>query len=205
MPGRTLDEHGSKTLLSRHGLKVPRMVKLDGGLEGIEFPVALKAVSSEIKHKTEAGAVVLDIGSEEELHREAEQMRERLPGVELMAEEMVPAGLEAIVGVVDDPTFGPVIMVGLGGTLAELLADTAFRKLPIDARDAAEMIAELEHHELFGGFRGHPDVTDELVRTLVAVSGVVEAEDIYEMDLNPVVLNENGAVIVDAKISVHVE
>ena len=205
MPGRPLDEYESKTLLSRHGLNVPRMSKLDGGVEGIEYPVALKAVSADIKHKTEAGAVVLDIGSEEELMIEARLMRERLPGVELMAEEMVPAGLEAIIGVVDDPTFGRVIMVGLGGTLAELLADSAFRKLPIDARDAAEMVAELEHRALFGGFRGHPDVTDELVRTLVAVSEVAEAEDITEMDLNPVVMNGSGAVIVDAKISVSSE
>jgi len=202
MPGRPLDEFGSKTLLSRHGLKVPRMSKLDSGVEGIRYPVVLKAVSPDIKHKTEAGAVVLGIMSEEELLREAERMRGRLPGADLMAEEMAPAGLEAIVGVVDDPTFGRVIMVGLGGTLAELLSDTSFRKLPIDARDAIEMIGELEHRELFSGFRGYPDVTDELVRTLVAVSDVVDAEKIIEMDLNPVVLNESGAVIVDAKISI---
>jgi len=205
MPGRPLDEFGSKTLLSRHGLKVPRMSKLDGGVEGIRYPVVLKAVSADIKHKTEAGAVVLGIMSEEELLREAERMRERLPGADLMAEEMVPAGLEAIVGVVDDPTFGHVIMVGLGGTLAELLSDTSFRKLPIDARDAIEMIEELEHRALFSGFRSYPDVTDELVRTLVAVSEVVDAENIIEMDLNPVVLNGSGAVIVDAKISINGE
>ncbi len=202
MPGRPLDEFDSKELLAKHGLKVPHMFKLGEVRATIEYPVVLKAVSADIKHKTEAGAVVLDIGSDEELELEAERMRGRLPGVELMVEQMVPKGLEAIVGVVDDATFGRVIMVGLGGTMAELLADTSFRKVPITKRDAEEMVADLEHREIFSGFRGYPDVTDELVRTLVAISDLVEVENIVEMDLNPVVLNESGAVIVDAKISV---
>lgn len=196
-----LDEYMSKKLLESNGLSVPCRSLIEDGLDGVDPPFAIKAVGTAIKHKTELGGVVLDVASREKAMAEAEAMASRIPDADIMVEEMAPKGVEAIVGVAQDPTFGLVIMVGIGGTMAELVNDAVFRKIPIDLGDATEMLNDLKHADLFRGYRGGPEVARDLASMLVSISQLAIDERIVDMDLNPVILGEDGPVIADAKIT----
>ena len=172
-------------------------------------PVALKAVAPSLIHKTEAGGVRLGVTGTEEAVRVAADMAEgvRAAGHELEAflvQRMVPQGVEMLVGVVNDKSFGPVIACGAGGTTVELLKDVQVRITPLTDKDAQEMVRGLAVYPLLEGYRGaaRSDIP-ALQKILMRISALVESHpEIVEMDCNPVVVLPEGAVVVDARIRV---
>jgi acyl-CoA synthetase (NDP forming) len=172
--------------------------------EGIGYPVALKAASAQLVHKTDAGGVVLSLGSAEEVRQAFIAMESRL-GDDMggaIVQAMTPPGVETIVGVVHDPSFGPLLMFGTGGTAVELFGDRSFRILPLTDLDAAELIRSVKGSPLLFGYRGSPEMDAAALQDLLLrVARLAEdIPEIAEMDLNPVIVWPGGAVAVDAKI-----
>jgi acyl-CoA synthetase (NDP forming) len=202
-------------LLDSYGIRRPedRAVASpeDAGAAARELggPVALKALAPDLLHKTDVGAVVLGLSGREEVEREARRMSAALtdaghPPSGFVVQRMVTGGVEMLVGVVHDPVFGPVLACGAGGTAAELLKDVAVRITPVTDRGVAEMIRSLTTFPLLDGYRGVPkaDVA-ALEELLLRVGAMVEAHpEVAEMDLNPVLVLERGAVAVDARIRI---
>ena len=197
-------EHDAKLLLKSEGIHVPDglVVKELPSEMRMKFPVALKVSDPAILHKTDVGGVKLNL-SRPELEKEFAAMKKKFPNSSFLIEEMLPAGVEFIVGVVNDPTFGPVIMLGTGGIYTELYKDVTFRKLPISGKDAEEMVDEIKSSRFCSGFRGIKISCTALIELILSVSRIVSSKDhgITSMDLNPVIANENGVVVADAKIS----
>jgi acetyltransferase len=176
--------------------------------EGLGYPVVLKAQHPELVHKTDAGAVVLNIRDATELRHAADTIRRNLlnrKGLEpqgYLVQRMVNSGVEVIVGGVRDESFGPVVSFGSGGILVELLRDVTFRLAPINRSEAMEMIRETLASRLLEGFRGESrkDV-ESLADLLVKVSEIMVREEwIKELDLNPVKALDSGYAVVDARI-----
>lgn len=172
---------------------------LGGGL-------ALKAIAPGLLHKTEAGAVLLNL-TPGRTAQAASQMASTLRAAghrpdAFAVQRMAPRGVEAFVGVVTDPSFGPVVACGAGGTAVELLNDVAIRIAPLTTDDADEMIRSLRTFPLFDGYRGAPVADVAALREVVLrVSALVDAHpEIAEMDLNPVIVLQAGALVVDARI-----
>ena len=174
-----------------------------------DSPVVLKAVAPELVHKTEAGGVRLGLQGVDEVRAAASEMQESVRGAgheveEFLIQPMVPDGVEMIVGVALDPSFGPVIACGAGGTAVELLKDIAVRITPLTDEDVREMIRGLATYPMLEGYRGSEpvDITS-LEELLLRVSTMVEAHpEILEMDCNPVKVTPRGASIVDARVRV---
>ncbi len=181
--------------------------------EEIGFPVAVKLLSDKIIHKTDVGGVVLSCHSAGEVKQAFNQIRESLEGLGRADEmqgatiqPMISEGIEVIVGLTQDPSFGPLIMFGMGGIYAEFLKDVTFRIHPLTDIDVQEMVRSVKAYQLFAGWRGsRPSDVKSLEDLLLRVSAMVEdLPQIKEMDLNPVKVQEQGKgyVIVDARISV---
>jgi acetate---CoA ligase (ADP-forming) subunit beta len=210
-----LTEVESKSLLAEAGITVSDTHLATGAAEAAAlagragFPVVLKIVSPDIIHKSDVGGVCLNIHNEAEVSLAYERLmaavgkaepEARLPGVSV--QKQVDGGVELLVGMFRDAQFGPVIAFALGGTLVEILDDVSLRLVPLRRRDAVQMIDEIKGKKLLEGFRGRPPVNKKALQDmLLAVSAFVEKNpDIAELDLNPVMADENGAVAVDARI-----
>jgi acetyl coenzyme A synthetase (ADP forming)-like protein len=172
-------------------------------------PVALKAVAPRLVHKTEAHAVRLGLAGAKQVRSAAEQMAEAVAAegytIEgFLVQRMVGGGVELLVGVVHDASFGPVIACGAGGTAVELLKDVAVRITPLTDRDATEMVRSLATFPLLDGYRGAPRVdVAALEELLLRVSAMVEGHpEIAELDCNPVKVLADGVVVVDARVRV---
>ena len=175
-------------------------------VEDLGGRVALKAIGPGLLHKSDVGAVRLDLtaaGAE----RAALEMGSSLTAAGLtpegfLVQRMAPAGPELIVGVVGDPRFGPLVAVGAGGTTAELIGDVQVRLAPVGPREAASMLRDLRTFPLLDGFRGAPRADIEAVEDIVArVAALAAAHpEIVELDCNPVIAGPEGALIVDARI-----
>ena len=210
-----LFEHEAKSLCSLYSLPVTRFVvsktedeAVDAARE-IGFPVVLKIVSPQVLHKSDAGGVLIDIGDEDGVragyNRILENVRKKVPDAEItgiLVQEMAPSSTEIIVGSTKDLTFGPTIMFGLGGIFVEILKDVAFRLAPITRTDAEEMIREIRSYKILEGARGTPVADQEaIVEILLNTSKMLtECPEIKELDMNPVLVYEKGAKIVDARI-----
>lgn len=169
--------------------------------DSLGYPVALKIISSEIVHKTDAGGVVLNLLSAEAVHRAAQAFLTRF-AAKVMVQRMVTDGVELIVGGKRDPAFGPVVMVGLGGIFTEIFDDVAFRVAPLTPEDADDMLSELRGRSLLEGVRGR-DAVDRaaLVQTILAISRImIENEQIAELEINPLIVLSSGALAVDARV-----
>ena len=172
----------------------------------VGYPVALKALGPTLLHKTERAAVALNLVDEAALRAAYADFAYRF-GTEMtsaLVQQMVPRGVEMIVGAVHDPQFGPVIACGTGGVLVEILADTSFRLHPLSASDAREMIGDLRGARLLRGYRGAPPADEAALRdTLLRVSALLTtAPEIQELDLNPVIVLQSGARVADARIRI---
>jgi acyl-CoA synthetase (NDP forming) len=217
--GRTaLLEPEAKELLRLHGAPVAfealattedEAVRL---AEEIGGEVALKIVSPDILHKSEARGVALGLDGEKGVRAAFRRIMKsaaaykpdaRLRGV--LVSPMAEIGLEVIIGTKVDDQFGPVLMFGIGGIMVEVLKDVSFRVLPISKRATREMIDEIKSVALLNSFRGHPPRDKRSIgRLLLTVSEIVEAyPEIREMDLNPVIVQYRGIDIVDARILLH--
>jgi len=201
-----LAENEVKDLLSKYGISttIYFVVKEKKDVSSLNprFPVALKVCSSKILHKTDVDGVRLNIGSMDELLSVFEDFKNRFPEERFLVDEMVDKGVEAIVGLVQDPTFGLCIMCGVGGVFTELYQDVSFRVVPIDPADTDEMIAELKGKKLFEGFRNMKVDRKAFRDLLMKVSRIGEEliDVVDQMDLNPVFLYEKGYCVVDAKV-----
>ncbi|MCC6610363.1 MAG: acetate--CoA ligase family protein [Burkholderiales bacterium] len=212
----TLDERESKALLAAAGVAVTRDVLLPveppiADVARVRFPVALKLVSRDIAHKSDIGAVRLNVTERQFAEAAADivaRARRAAPDARmggLLACEMVTDGIETIVGVVNDPAFGPVVAFGLGGVLAETLRDVTYRVAPFGKDEARRMILELRAAAIFDGLRGCPPAdVDALVHTLVRVASLAWAlrGRLAEMDINPLLVRPrgSGAVAADALV-----
>jgi acyl-CoA synthetase (NDP forming) len=177
--------------------------------ERLGYPLVAKVISPDVLHKSDVGGVIMGLGSAaavatavDTLVERLRQAGARLDGILLQRE--VAGGLEALVGVTVDPTFGPLIVCGLGGTLVEVLHDVAFRLPPVSDVDAAEMLATLRASRLLDGYRGMPPADREaLVSIILRVSALVESiPELRELDLNPVKVLPlgQGAMVVDGRM-----
>ncbi|MCP2361039.1 acyl-CoA synthetase (NDP forming) [Nonomuraea thailandensis] len=206
--GRTVGpyEHEVKALLAEAGVPVPRGVVVRGDDFGaareLAGPLVLKAFGPGLTHKSESGGVVLGL-AHEELGAAAAGMRARLEPAGFLVEEQAEAGVELIVGLVRDPAFGPVLLVGLGGVWAEALRDTALRLCPVTETDVRRALASLRGAALLDGWRGGPPVdVDAVVKVIMAVGGpggLWERLELGEFELNPVIAGPSGAIAVDAR------
>ncbi|MCC6532142.1 MAG: acetate--CoA ligase family protein [Burkholderiales bacterium] len=211
----TLSEHASKDIISRYGIATAREVLLPLNeilrlhTLPLPAPLAVKLASPDIAHKTEAGAVRLGVDSLEALKRAAAEVHaaglQYRPGarIEGISIQEMARGIEVILGAVNDPSFGPYVMVGLGGVWTELLHDVAHRFAPLGVAEAKEMIAELKGARVFEGYRGAPAAdVDALAQAMVALSWLVvdHGEHITEVDINPLFVRAQGVVAADALI-----
>jgi acyl-CoA synthetase (NDP forming) len=212
-----MTEAEAKGLLASYGVPITReklcrsLAESTAAAEEIGYPVALKVMSPDIPHKTDAGIVALRVRDEEELRNTYGRILEKAvkakPGARIkgvLVQEMVSGGQECIVGVRRDPLFGPVIAVGLGGVFVEILRDVSFRLAPVDRKTVLQMLEELKGLPLLRGARGTPPRDVEALASLVeAISRMALSEpDLIELDVNPVMVLEEGrgAVAVDALI-----
>jgi acetate---CoA ligase (ADP-forming) subunit beta len=202
-------EPEAKRILSLEGLPVPRFLwaKSDGeamaAARDLRYPVVAKVVSPQIIHKSDVGGVALGITNDGDL-KAAFLRFSRMKGFDgVIIEEMLQPGLELIVGATMDYQFGPVILLGIGGTAVEIYGDTALRLAPLAEKDVQSMVNELKAHSLLEGYRGSEPVNmPELARILVRFSQLVmDMEDAIEsVDLNPVVCAGDRCTIADARI-----
>jgi acyl-CoA synthetase (NDP forming) len=173
------------------------------------YPVVLKVVSADVVHKTEVGGVLVGLSGDAAVAEGFERLlasvargapMARVEGV--LVGRHVMGGRELIVGALRDATFGPTVMLGLGGVFAEALGDVAFRLAPLHVEDALEMLGELKGAQLLTGYRGHPPVDLEAVATLCVRVGdlMCSHQEIGEIDLNPVAAKADGCVVLDARI-----
>lgn len=221
-------EHEARDALAEAGVGMRAPVIVATGADAAvtafkqlrEVPVAMKIVSRDIIHKTDAGGVKLNVTDESAVRRGFAEIvdngrrytREHggkepdIAGVLLtpMAEK---GGVEVIIGVVRDPTYGPVLMFGLGGVLVEVLKDVVFRSLPLTEADAKSMLAEIRAAKILDGVRGAaPTDKTALVRLMLSISDLCTAfPEIVELDLNPVLAYPEGMAILDARILLDID
>ena len=173
--------------------------------EALGLPVVVKLCGDAIAHKTERGLVRLGLSSRDEAGAAAADLlaaaRPEDGEVGLLVSTMVHGNRELIAGLVRDEQFGPCVMLGLGGILAEAVADVAFRLAPLEHGDALDLIDDLGAQSLLGEFRGEPAVDREaLADTLMALSRIAADSDIRSVDLNPLIVVEGRPVAVDALV-----
>jgi acyl-CoA synthetase (NDP forming) len=206
--GRTgvLAENNVKDLLRAYGITTTtyQVVQTEKDLNKltVHFPVALKVCSPNILHKTDVGGVRLNIQNIEELKKTYKEFRKKFPTEDLLVDQMEEKGVEIIVGLVQDPTFGLSIMCGIGGIFTELYKDVSFRVVPIDNYDAHQMIEELAGKKLLEEFRGIKANKQLVIDLVFKVSKLGEEliDQVDQMDLNPVFVYEKRICVVDAKI-----
>ena len=210
-----LTEVEAKAILSEAGIpvvqtKIARSKKEVISLSReIGFPVALKIISSDIIHKSDAGGVRLGLKNYTQVGKAYTEIitsiKEKFPQAKIegiSVQRMAPPGVEVIIGMTKDPQFGALLMFGLGGITVEILKDVSFRIVPISRKDATEMIREIKGYPLLKGYRGgNPVDLPFLEELIMKVSDFVEKyPEIKELDLNPIFAYSKGALAVDARI-----
>lgn len=208
-------ETESRELLKEYGVTLPQARLVTNVQEAVSaadkmgYPLAMKVVSPDIIHKSDAGGVKLNLNSTQEVEKGFEEIlknakrvtsRERILGV--LLSPMVLPGQECIIGMIRDRQFGPVIMFGLGGIFVEVLKDVAFRVAPLAQEDIDDMVKEIKGYPVLEGIRGESCKDIEALKsTLAKLSQIaIDNPEIREVDLNPVIVHEKGASIVDSRI-----
>ena len=206
-------EPEAKRLCSLAGLTVPRFAWTKGEEDAVRFaheigyPVAAKVVSPQVLHKSDLGGVVVDIDSDEKLRDAFHRLSQITGFAGMLVEEMV-SGIEMIAGAKIDYQFGPVILLGIGGTGVEIYRDISLRMAPLKAEDVAYMVRALKAHKLLEGYRGSEPINmSELTRTIIAFSDLVmDLEELIEsIDLNPLLCTADRCVVADARIMLTTE
>lgn len=212
---RALLEHEAKQILTAHGADVADQLLAETAADAVaaakatKGPVALKIVSPDILHKSDAGGVKLNLVGDAKVEkafnaimRNAKRYDAKADIRGVLVTPMLKDGMEIIIGTKIDDQFGPVIMFGIGGVLVEVLKDVVFRVLPISRRSARHMVDEIRSTKLLDGFRGErPSDRKAVVKLLLTVSEITEAyPDIEELDLNPVLVHAKGLSIADARV-----
>ncbi len=214
---KALFEYEAKELARSVGIIVPKFIVIDphsesdilAAAEKLGFPVALKAVSTEVLHKTEAGAVILDIKDATALAGAVKHMKAvvsaKIPGARIrsfLIEKMMPQGLEVLIGGLRDRQFGPAVSFGLGGVWVEALRDAAFGILPMSHEEMQDMIAQTQASRFLKGFRGSPPLDEEAVHLMITNLSrlLTDHPEIREIDMNPVRVYSRGAAALDVRV-----
>jgi acetyl coenzyme A synthetase (ADP forming)-like protein len=215
--GTSLSAPEAKRVCDAYGIEVPReglATSADEAVslaEDIGYPVVLKIVSPDILHKTEAKGVLVGLSSADDVSSGYDTILENAKAYKadasvtgVQVQRMLPEGQEVLIGAISDPSFGPVVTFGLGGILVEVLRDVTFRLAPTSAEDALEMVNGIRTAEVLRGVRGRPGVDLEALAAMIQrVSELVtDFPEITEVDLNPVLAQEDGAIAVDARFVV---
>jgi acetyl-CoA synthetase (ADP-forming) len=208
-------EPESKEVVSSYGMPITRFRVAKTVEEAIKFsgeigyPVVIKVVSPDVLHKSDVGAVKINLKNAEEVKtafseimKNVKKFKSDAKIIGVIVEQLAPQGNEVIVGMAKDPQFGPALMFGLGGIFVEVLKDVAFRIAPLTEYDAREMIQEIKGYPVLTGIRGQkPADINSIVDVILKVSKLVtEHMRIEQLDLNPILVYEKGATIVDARI-----
>jgi acetyl coenzyme A synthetase (ADP forming)-like protein len=174
------------------------------------YPVALKILSPDVVHKTEAGGVRIGLASAEDVRAGYDEMVKRVaaavPGARILGvlvQEMATAGIETIVGMTRDSSFGPLVMFGLGGVLVEALRDVVFRIAPVGDADASAMLSSIRGAKLLDGVRGAPPIDHGAVESVIRriAQLATDCPDIVELDVNPLLAQPTGAIALDARVA----
>jgi acetyl-CoA synthetase (ADP-forming) len=177
----------------------------------IGYPIVLKILSENIVHKSDVQGVLLDLQNATDVEMAAEDLFTKLKNLDptaispsLLVQKWVPEGIELILGAKMDPSFGPVVMFGLGGIHVEVFGDVTFRIAPLSSYDAHKMIEEVRGSVLLDGYRGtEPVHRESIVQALLSLSNLMlENPQIEEIDLNPVMASSKGVIAVDARIRI---
>jgi acyl-CoA synthetase (NDP forming) len=207
-----LDEQEARKLLSAYGIPLNESRAARTAAEAIEaarhigFPVAVKALSGKIVHKSDLGLVELGVNNPADAGSAARRILSRArgidPGAGIVVQAMAPRGTEVIVGAKRDPQFGPTVLFGLGGIFVEVFRDVSIRVAPVDRATAMDMIDDVRGYAVLKGARGgKPADLEALAGIIVAASRLMmEREEILELDLNPVMAYGKGALAVDARV-----
>lgn len=205
-----LMEHEVKAILEGHSISTTKSLVARSEGEAVNLfrsispPAALKILSPDVIHKSDAGGVKLNLQNEDQVREAYRQIIDSFRDktvVGISVQEMAKPGVEVIIGVTSDPTFGPVMMFGLGGVFVEVLKDVSFRSIPLSEGDAEDMIEEIRGYTLLKGYRGSTADVPALRDLLLKLSDLVmENPEISEMDLNPVFVYPEGYRVVDARI-----
>jgi len=214
---RELTEYESKQVLSAWEIPTTRVGLARNVFDAVsaarklKYPVVLKIASPDILHKTDAGGVRVGLSSELEVRQAFRQIisnakayKEDANILGVTVQEYLPPAREVIIGLIQDETFGPTLMFGLGGVWVEALKDVSFRLAPVSEEDAREMIREIGGYPVLKGARGEPPADVDALAVMLQKVGKLASEfdEISEMDLNPVFVFEGGkgAMVVDARI-----
>jgi len=208
-------EPESKEVVGSYGMPITKFKVCKSVEEAIKYsheigyPVVLKIVSPDVLHKSDVGAVKVNLKNDSEVReaygeivKNVKKFKNDVKVVGVIVEELAPQGNEVIVGMAKDPQFGPALMFGLGGIFVEVLKDVSFRIAPLTEYDARDMIQEIKGYPILTGIRGQkPADIDSLVDIILRVSKLVtEHPEIEQLDLNPIFVYPQGAKIVDARI-----
>ncbi len=208
-------EPEAKAICAQYGITTPEFDVASNAEEAVKsakkigYPVVMKIVSQDILHKTDAGGVKVGLENEaevksgfEEILQNAKKYKKDANIIGVLVQKMAPSSTEVIVGALKDPQFGQTLMFGIGGIFVEVLKDVTFRIAPIVEKDAKEMIKEIKAYPILKGYRNTPPADENaIVKILLNVSKLImEHPEINQMDLNPIMVYENGASVVDARI-----
>ena len=207
---KTLSEYEAKQVLSAYGIPITKEVLakdkagLESGLKKIGFPLVMKGCSADIAHKTEKGLIHVDIRTAAEAKKAFREILAGMEGYEggVLMQEMIKGRRELVMGLTRDPQFGPCVMFGLGGIFTEILRDVAFRRAPLEVRDAKEMMQEIKGHKILDAVRGMEAADQKLLADMLISVGRIglDFDNVMEIDLNPVILSGAKPVVVDALI-----
>jgi acyl-CoA synthetase (NDP forming) len=210
-----LTEYESKRILKQAGIPVVETKLAKTQKEAVSFsqkigfPVVIKIVSPDVIHKSDSGGVKLSLNNVAEVKKAYDgilkKVKKQYPRAVIhgvSVQKMVRPGTEVVVGTSKDPQFGPVIMFGLGGIFVELFKDVSFRVIPVEQKDAQEMIKEIKGFPLLQGYRGkEPADISSLVNIILKTSKFIEGNpQIKELELNPIFAYRHRAVAADARI-----
>ena len=206
-----LSEFDSKRFLSAYGVPITRERLVNSekdaraAAERLGYPVVLKGCAHDLLHKTEAGLVMVGLGSSKEVANAFRELKARAGsdfGGRFLVQEMVKGDRELMIGMTRDEQFGPSVMFGLGGIFTEILEDVVFRLAPLSLSDAREMMSEIRSAKILNSVRGMARVNQPmLARAIVAVGkAAVDNPDIAEIDINPLIVSGSHPVAVDGLV-----
>ncbi|BAI60520.1 acetyl-CoA synthetase beta subunit [Methanocella paludicola SANAE] len=206
-----LSELEAKELLAGYGIPVNEGRAACSAIEASEaarhigFPAVVKVLSEKIVHKSDLGLVALNLCNPSDVGRNAERILAKAhtidPDAKVVVESMAPQGTEVIVGARRDPQFGPTILFGLGGIFVEVFKDVSIRVAPVDRAMAMDMIDDVKGYAILKGARGKKGVDIEALADIIVNTSklMMEQDRVMELDMNPVMAYENGAMAVDAR------
>jgi len=207
-----LTEHEAKKLLAKYDINVTKESMAESADEAyaiasqIGTPVAMKISSPDISHKSDVGGVELNItagDAKATYDKIMSRIKKAAPDARIegiLVQQMAPPGHEMIVGIKKDAQFGHALMFGLGGIFVEVYKDVSFRVAPIGIKEALDMISEIKGYPILKGIRGRKAADiDAIASVLVSVSEMAQKENIIELDINPLIAGETGAIAVDAR------